>query len=331
MGRKIFIFTAVILFFSVDVFSDGNVNFNFLWNVYEVDLGILSSLSKLEMNEYVYASEKSGKKISELDWNPGFCAGLGMKGGIRPKNIYRKLGLFFDAEVLWYMTTDKGSVLDVDWDYYGNKYSEAACGMFFDGGMKADGNLQIGIPLGKNFLLAAGAGVWYGRFSSKAIGGKINQVNPGESWMYKEEYKLYGVSMLYIQEWIVLKPDWGIKFFLGGFDCDVMLSASPFVWGDHVDSHYFKKIDRYDEDQKYIVYEDKVERGLFLNFSLNVLYRISKYSDVGFFVEFISINDSRGDTKASSQGLVGYGYIDKGMAGSDLFVSDFGIRFCLKL
>jgi len=328
--RTKFIILLLIIFSTSGVYAKDGISFKLFNNLYEINFSILAALSKIELKEIVYEDGGSEDKISEITWDSGFCVGVGMKFYIQPADKYKKVGMYFREKLLWYMPSGLGKVVDTDWDYDGIKYSEALCTGFLDGGFHSQTDLSIGFPLSKSFLINVGVGFWYSRFQMMAVNGKIEQVNFGEDWKYRAEYTLYGVSMLYIQEWIVLEPVLCFKFDLWKFNFDFNIGVTPFIYGNHIDNHYFKKMDEDVVGQKYITYEDKINDGLFWNLGLEASYQITERESLILFVEMNQVNKGRGDTKERTNGLYSLQYYDYGMAGAQMLIFNFGILIYIK-
>lgn len=307
-------------------FSEDYFKFDILGNSYVIDCGIKSFFTGIDMKEYVYAGENVSDKVSEIAWNVNYGFAEGMDIIFRPDNIYRKFGLSVETGFLWYFPSGTGNVKDEDWDYYGNKYSEALCGIYFNGGVEVGGNITFGFPFGKNVLLSVGAGVWYSRFMSKAVDGIIYQVSAGEDWGYREGYNLYGVSMEYIQEWFVVNPVIRLDVGIDKFSFNLGFSFSPWIWSYNVDFHYFKKMDESDYEQKYVTYEDNLKGGKYIDFNAGIYYRVLNNVNVCLYFGLKSVGESRGDTMEKTAGLAGYKVTVKGMSGGDILVKKFGIK-----
>jgi len=324
------LFILLILIFGKNLEAQDGLGFKFINTEYNLNMGVGFSFSVLNLKEFVFENNKSDKRQSEIDWIINSCGVFDLKLDLKPSNELKNLGLFFSLNSSWYFPSGAGNVLDVDWDEKGNRFSEVACNIFLEDSFIFDGLLGVGIPINNVFLMKAGAGVWYSRFYVKALNGYVNQVNRGEDWNYKRYYDLYGMSMSYIQEWIILKPEAGFMYESKKMRFGLDFEYSPLIWGNCIDNHFFKKEDEDDKEQKYLVYEDKLKQGYFLGLDVYIDFILKKNLILNLFFDFKTVKNTRGDTDIKTTGLAGYHVVNKGMAGGGIDIYKYGFIFNFK-
>jgi hypothetical protein len=290
----------------------------------------------VELHEWVFKSPGSGalggatggalggalggEKISAIDYNMGFNGGFRLGLGFEPYNKLKKIGLGTSATYASYLPVNDGSVSDSDWDDKGFLFSlgtgTASSIAFTD----IEGRLHLYIPLGKIPALVLMAKLWYCRYAVTANGGWIQQVHIGEPWydgLPKEP--LYGMSMMYIQEWLTIAPGLGLWLQLGK-DHSINLYGTIWggAWGCHLDYHYFKKINSSDNDERYVIYKDNVKGNLIVSVEAEWKYQVKRYGEIGVTLGYKAVPKARGSSYIMTAGLLNDVYYEADSAGASI-------------
>ena len=264
----------------------------------------------VELHEWVFREPSSSAKISAIDYNMGLNGGFRLGLGFEPYNKLKKIGLGISGTCASYLPVNHGSVADSDWDDNGFLFSlgtgTASSIAFTD----IEGRLQLYIPLGKIPALVLTAKLWYCRYSTTANGGWIQQTNTGEPWddcLPKEP--LYGMSMMYIQEWLTIAPGLGLWLQLGK-NHSINLNGTVWggVWGYHLDYHYFR----------YVIYKDKVKGNLTLSVEAEWKYQVKRYGEFGVTLGYKAIPKARGSSQILRAGLLDDAYYEADTAGASI-------------
>jgi len=195
-----------------------------------------------------------------------------------------------------------------------------------------EGGLRLYIPLGKNFAFVPMAKLWYCRYAATTHGGWIQQAYTGETWhegLAKEP--LYGMSMMYIQEWFSIAPGLGLWFQSGRHSASLYATAWGGVWGYHLDYHYFKKINPYDDMEKYVIYKDNVKGNLFVNIEAEWKYSVNRYGEIGISLGYKAVPEARGSTHIMTAGLLDDAYYEADTAGASMLRIYGGVIYKLWL
>jgi outer membrane protease len=307
-----------------------NLHFNILGNEYAAGITAHFDLSYLNMSERVYKDSSSSDVISSIDWNIGFQAAAGTGFLVEPVNPFKRFGLSLGGIILWCFPVNNRTITDTDWDEDGSKFSYGEAPASTISGMEAEGRLALVFPIRRNgsgkFIIEPAAEVWYCRYAAAAHDGWTKQVPAGEPWNDDaEKFQLYGVSMEYIQEWIVCAPGLGFRMKFANSAISIDLAVSPFIWGNHIDNHYFRKPENGDSGQRYINYHDRTNEGIYYKVQGGWFWDITQHVQTGITFYYRAIEDSRGDTTVNTTGLAGYSFLEKGMAGAEISNFGFGL------
>jgi outer membrane protease len=320
------IFLSCIL----NVYALDNLHFNLLGNKYAAGIEAHLGVSGLRMTETVYQDSSdnglsSDRLLSEIDWDMGaqMTAGTGLN--VTPVNPFAKIGFSFEGNFWWYFPANDRTMKDTDWDDNGKKYGYGESIASALTGMEAEGRLAAIFPIRNKCLIEAAAEVWYGRYAAVAHDGWTSWADSGE------KIPLYGAAIEYIQEWIMFAPGVGFGLKLNNARIGVRAAVSPFIWGYHIDNHYFRTLENDDPEQKYISYTDKTNGGIFYRIQGDCRWDITRYVQVGIAVNYRAVINSRGDTTMSTTGLAGYSFVEDGTAGAAIqtFGCDLTIRTAL--
>jgi outer membrane protease len=216
-------------------------------------------------------------------------------------------------------------VQDTDWDTNGEKYSYGRSTVSTLSAMEFDGRLGVILPIKNRYAIEVGGEVWYSRYVTVAHDGWIQHVPYGEPWNDSAEREpLYGTSISYIQEWIVIAPAIGFRINMDKSQWGIRVAVSPGIWGNHIDHHYFRKLESEDHNQRYIMYEDKTRGYLYYHVEADYIWTVTASLDAGLVASYRNISGSRGDTQIKTTGLAGYLFRDNGMAGAATSVLSIG-------
>jgi outer membrane protease len=294
-----------------------HLQFDVLGNKYSVGLELYLGVSHFRMLEMVYRDSSGDRFLSKIDWDIGVQAGMGAGFFIGPADPYARFGVSLGGRCAWYFPANNRTVRDSDWDYDGGKFSYGESNASTLAGMEAEGSISAGIPIRNKWAIEAAGELWYSRYGAMAHGGWIRQVMPGEPWNNDaEKRQLYGVSMEYLQEWLVFAPGLGIKWKLDKGHIGARMAISPFIVGYHVDNHYFRKLDEEDSEQKYVSYTDNTKGGIYYKIQGEWFFDLTRQTQIGAVVDYRVIENARGDTTISTTGLAGHSFFDEGMAGA---------------
>jgi outer membrane protease len=294
-------------------------------NEYAVGIEARLGVSGLRMGELVYADSSGDRLISEIDWDMGaqMAAGAGLYIG--PKDPFRKIGFSAGGFCAWYFPVNDRNMKDSDWDDDGEKlaYGESIASAL--AGMSAEGRITALFPLREKYVIEAMAEVWYGRHAVVAHDGWTSWANEAET------IPLYGTAIEYIQEWIAVAPGIGIRRKLKNAHIGVQVALSPFIWGYHIDNHYFRKLESGDPDQHYLSFIDNTRGGMYYRVQGDWQWNITPSTQAGIALQYRAIKESRGDTTVKTAGLAGYSFFEKETAGANIrhFSVDVTIRTLL--
>ena len=310
MKKKIAM-SAVFILCILNVHALDNLHFNVFGREYASGIGTHLGVSGLRMIETVYA-DSSNSLLSEIKWDMGAQMTAGMELRIAPADLFLKTGFSLGGNLWWHFPANDRSMRDTDWDDDGNKYSYGESIASTLAGMEAEGRLTVHFPIRNKYLIEASAEVWYGRYAAIAHDGWVSWAGSGE------KIPLYGAAVEYVQEWILFAPGLGIRRKLNKTHIGVRAALSPFIWGYHIDNHYFRTLENDDPDQKYIRYTDITRGRLFYMVQADWSWNITRYVQTGITVNYRAILNSRGDTTITTTGLAGYSFLYREMAGAAL-------------
>jgi len=305
--------------------------------IYAPYVSVETGAAFVKLHEWVFKAPGSGAsrsdtKISAIDYNMGCNGGFRLGLGFEPYNKLKKAGLGINGIYASYLPVNRGSVSDSDWDDNGFLFSlgtgTASSIAFTD----IEGKLQLYLPLGKIPALVLMAKLWYCRYSTTTHGGWIQQVNIGEPWddgLPKEQ--LYGMSMMYIQEWLSIAPGLGLWLQFGRHSINLYGTVWGWVWGYHLDYHYFKKINASDSDERYVIYKDNVKGNLSVNVEAEWKYQVKRYGEIGVILGYKAIPKARGSTHIMTAGLVDDVYYEANTAGASIIQFYGGVSYKLWL
>jgi len=303
-----------------------------LGNDYAPYASVETGAAYVKLSEWVFKEPGSDDKISAIDYNMGLNGGFRLGLGFEPYNKLKKTGMGISGMYASYFPVNGGFVSDSDWDDNGNLFSlgtATASSMAFT---DVEGKLQLYIPLGKILALVVTAKLWYCRYAVAAHDGWIQQQDAGEPWndaLPKET--LYGMSMMYIQEWLSIAPGLGLWVQSGRHSVSLFTSVWGGVWGYHLDYHYFKKTDPYDELERYVIYNDKVKGNLNINVEVEWKYRVKRYGELGVSIGYKGIPKARGSGSIMTAGLVDNVYHETDSAGAAITHIYGGVSYKLWL
>jgi len=115
---------------------------------------------------------------------------------------------------------------------------------------------------------------------------------------------------------ITCAPGIGFRKKLKNAHIGLKAALSPFIWGYHIDHHYFRKLESNDPNQKYMSYTDRTRGEIYYHLRADWLWNISNYMQMDIALDYRAIEHSRGDTTINTAGLAGYSFIEAGMAGA---------------
>jgi outer membrane protease len=309
--KKVVFAIIMFLFFAFTVHTLDNLHFDIFGNEYAIGIKGNVNLSNIRMQEMVYLNSSSNNLISKIDWEIGFQMAMGAGLSVGPVNPFMKTAISLDGQLNWYFPVNGRKMSDTDWDNDGNTYAYGESVVSTITGMEAEGRITINFPVKKKYIIEILTELWYGRYAVVAHDGWISQ--------YKDErVPIYGTGIGYIQEWISFSPGIGFSWKVKNSHIGLRVAVSPFVWGYHIDNHYFKKLDESDSDQKYISFIDRTKGGLYYKVQGDWLWNITKYVQMGIAVSYQAINKSRGNTIINTTGLIDHSFLDRGTAGAEI-------------
>jgi outer membrane protease len=294
----------------VDMNALNNLRFSLGGNEYAPGIEAHLEASGLSIREMVYKNPSSGDLISAIDWDMGLQMAVGTGFCIEPVDPFRKIGFSLGGICAWYFPVNNRSMSDNDWDDDGRKISYGESPASVLAGMEAEGTLAAYFPIHNRYIIEVMAELWYGRYALIAHDGWTSW--DGDA----EKTRLYGTAVEYIQEWITCAPGIGFRKKLKNAHIGVKAALSPFIWGYHIDNHYFRKLESNDPDQKYMSYTDHTQRGIYYHLRADWLWNINNYMRMDIALNYRAIERSRGDTTINTAGLAGYSFTEAGMAGA---------------
>jgi outer membrane protease len=323
---KASVLTALLLAGFTNCGALDRLQFDVLGNKYGAGLELCLGVSHFRMTETVYRDSSGKDLLSKIDWDIGLQAGMGAGFFIGPADPYAKFGVSLDGKCTWYFPTNDRTVRDSDWDYDGGKFSYGENNASTLTGMEAGGRISADIPIRNKCVIELAGELWYSRYGAMAHDGWIKQVMPGEPWNNDAEIReLYGVSMEYLQEWLVFAPGLGFKWKLNKGHIGARMAISPFIMGYHIDNHYFRKLDEDDSEQKYVSYTDNTKSGIYYKIQGEWFFNLTGQIQIGATVDYRVVERARGNTTITTTGLAGYSFFDEGMAGAARRNLSFGL------
>jgi outer membrane protease len=292
-----------------------NIAGNYYAPYFNVECGAMN----VKMNEWVFRDSAGDAKISAINFNMGMQGGFRLGLGFEPFDKLRKIGLGVNAAYASYLPTNRGKMSDSDWDYDGRQYSFGVGTASSINFSEIEGKLLLYIPFGKIAALGLMAKLWYSRYAAVASDGWIQQVNIGEPWSDSiQKVSLYGVSMMYIQEWLSLAPGFGVWIQKKRHSLNLSATVWGGVWGSHLDYHYFKQVNPNEGGERYVIYEDKVKGIISASIEAEWMYLLKRYGEIGIRAGYKSVPLARGDTFIKTAGLIDDRYYDANMAGASM-------------
>jgi len=291
----------------------------------------------VKLHEWVYrepagSGAKSDAKISAIDYNMGINGGFGLGLGFEPYNKLKKIGLGISGMYASYFPVNVGSISDSDWDDNGIMFSMGTGTASSIAFMDIEGKLQLYIPFSRIFALVLTAKLWYCRYAASAHDGWIQQAYAGEPWddgLPKEP--LYGMSMMYIQEWLTIAPGVGLWLQLDRHSISLYATVWGGVWGNHIDYHYFKQINPFDNMEKYVIYKDNVKGNLTVNIEAEWKYPVKRYGEIGVTLGYKAVPKTRGSSHILTAGLLDDVYYEADTAGASIMHLYMGLTYRLWL
>ncbi|MDR2923929.1 MAG: omptin family outer membrane protease [Treponema sp.] len=301
-------------------------------NEYAPYASVETGAAFVKLHEWVFREPGSDAKISAIDYDMGFqgCFRLGL--GFEPYNKLKKIGLGISGVYASYLPMNGGSVSDSDWDDNGVLFSmgtgTASSAAFTD----IEGRLQLYIPLGKITALVLMAKLWYCRYAASANDGWMQQAYIGESLDDSLPKKpLYGMSMMYIQEWLSIAPGLGLWLQLGPHSVNLYAAVWGGVWGCHLDYHFFRKINPSDSMERYVIYKDNVKGNLAVSVEAEWKYQVKRYGEIGVTLGYKAVPKARGSSRIMTAGLVDDVYYEADAAGASIIQIYGGVSYKLWL
>jgi opacity protein-like surface antigen len=303
-----------------------------LGNDYAPYAGIETGAAFVKLHEWVFREPGSGEKVSAIDYNMGFNGGFRLGLGFEPYNKLKKIGLGISGVYASYLPVNGGSVSDRDWDDKGSLFSLGTGTANSISFSDIEGRLQLYIPLGKILALVLMAKLWYCRYSATTHGGWIQQTYIGEPWdedLPKEP--LYGMSMMYIQEWLSIAPGLGLWLQLGQHSVSLYGTVWGGVWGYHLDYHYFKKINPNDGMERYVIYQDNVTGNLAVSVEAGWKYPVKRYGEIGVTLGYKAVPMARGSSRIMTAGRIDDVYYEADTSGASIIQVYGGVSYRLWL
>jgi outer membrane protease len=301
----------MFMLFTLGIYAIDDLHFNAFGNEYAAGIKGHFGLSNTQLLETVYLDSSTSKQASKIDWDIGLQMAVGMGLLVGPVNLFNKTSISLEGMFNWYFPVNGGKMNDTDWDDDGKVYAYGESIVSTIAGMEAEGKIAFNFPVKNKYLIEVLAELWYGRYALTAHDGWIGLHGD-------EKVPIYGTAIGYIQEWIIFAPGIGFRRELKNSHIGVRVAVSPFVWGYHVDNHYFRKLDDGDLDQRYISFIDRTKGGLYYRIQGDWLWNITKYVQMGVAVSYQSINKSRGNTIINTTGLIDHSFTERGTAGASI-------------
>jgi outer membrane protease len=287
-----------------------NLHFNLGGNEYAPVIEARLDLSGLGMTEMVYKNPSSEDLISAIDWDMGLQMAAGTGFCIGPVDPFRKMGFSLGGLCRWYFPVNDRNMTDTDWDDDGKKISYGESPASVLAGMDAEGILAVQFPIQNKYVIEVMAELWYGRYAVIAHDGWTSW--DGDA----KKTRIYGVAVEYIQEWITFAPGIGFRKKLKDAHIGIKAALSPFIWGYHIDNHYFRQLEDDDPYQKYMSYIDHTSGGIYYHLRADWLWNITQYVQLDIALNYRAVEYSRGDTTITTAGLTGYSFLETGTAGA---------------
>lgn len=318
------IMTAVTVFAScmLPLCALDNLHFGILGNVYAPGIDGYFGASGLKMSEMVFRDSSGGDLISNIEWDIGYQVSAGVGLSVGPADRFNRIGVSLGGMFLWFFPVNNRNMKDTDWDDSGNVYSYGESMVSTLSGMQAEGGIAVNFPIRHKYLLEITTDVWYSRYAAIAHDGWTGWAGSDKKTAF------YGAAVEYIQEWIIAAPGIGLRRKFNKTHCGIKASVSPFIWGCHVDNHYFRTFENGDPDLKYMRFTDNTTKGIFFRIQGDWFWNITSRVQMGITLNYLAVNNSRGDTSVSSAGLAEYSFVEKGMAGAA--VKTFGLDLSIR-
>jgi len=302
-----------------------NLHFNLGGNEYAPGIEAHIEASGLSIREMVYKNAFSDNLISAIDWNMGLQTAVKTGFLLGPVDPFRKIGFSLGGICAWYFPVNNRGMSDSDRDDNGRiiSYGESPASIL--AGMEAEGTFAAYFPIHNRYIIEVMAELWYGRYALIAHDGWTSW--DGDA----EKTRLYGTAVEYIQEWITCAPGVGFRKKLKNAHIGVKAALSPFIRGYHIDNHYFRQLESYDPEQKYISYTDRTRGGMYCHLRADWLWNISNYMQLNAALNYRTIDHSRGDTTITTAGLAGYSFTEAGAAGAAVKSISFDVTIRVAL
>jgi len=248
--------------------------------------------------EKAYRETGSADLASRIDWRGGLQGGFGLGLRFEPDRANGKTGLLVKAEAYRSLSSNSGSVVDEDWDDAGAPMAHGEGIGAHLGSDELEAGIGVQLPELWRFRIRVGGDVWYVRFHMMSYDGFT-------TFTGQDSIPLYGASMQYRQEWKTAGPFIEVEYAQDKLQVRLEVGVHPWVWGDHIDHHYFKKVNEREDEERYAVFEDRVKGGVATAVKASGYWRLTEKSDVGLQVGVRFVNGARGVTRIKASGLQG--------------------------
>jgi len=310
MMKKTVMAMGILCMGIINMNALNNLHFSPGGNEYAAGVEAHLDISGLSMKEMVYKNSSSDDLISAIDWNMGLMMAVGTGFVWGPVDPFKKMGFSLGGLCRWYFPVNDRGMTDTDWNDEGKQISYGESSASVLAGMEAEGNITAQFPVKNRYVIEVAAELWYGRYAVIAHDGWTSR--DGDT----EKTRMYGSAVEYIQEWITFAPGIGVRKKLNNAHIGVKAALSPFIWGYHIDNHYFRKLKDDDPDQIYMSYTDHTRGGIYYHLRADWLWNISTYVQMDVALNYRAVEYARGDTTINTAGLAAYSFWEKGTGGA---------------
>jgi outer membrane protease len=322
--KKIFVLIFLTAVFSADALED--LSFNIFQNRYAPKIDLEIGLGGLDVIETVYYDNLKDK-ASDINYEMGAVFSLGFAVKLEPSDLFNKVGFTVGASTRHFFPKNSGHVSDGDWDEDGRELSWGESPASLLSGMENSGFLGIVIPINKKIAIDICAQITHKRYAVMAYNGYVKQEG--------NMADLYGPTMQYFQNWVMLGAKTGGRFKIGPALLSADVLIPPYAKGVNTDYHFFRKVKMPYEtgyyDEKYISFQDKIDDGFYIGFEAEVKFSIGKKTYVSLFGMFDNITEAKGSSRLRTVGVGDYDVWDSDGAGAGTKGNRFGVRIGAEL
>jgi outer membrane protease len=304
-GAKLKRFGCIVVFILLgqSVFSLDDLSFTIFKNRYRASLEISGGMLWGNLSERVFFEEGNPTLNSDVRWMVSPIGVLNVGVQLEPVDAFNKIGFSVRGRVGFGFPRKTGFVEDIDYTEEGVEISYSEHDGEYQGYQAIEGELCFLVPFKKKWMVEVLLGVFYRRTKTEASDGYIKGYEEDGYSADSVGFNLYGTAIYYEQQWLQFSPGLAGRLKLNKQEYRLVFFITALQFGEHTDRHYFRYYDEFNDNFRYIIYEDKVRWGLYFRMEGAWMYQMTKDLQAGIQIKYERSMNSRGTTRISSTGF----------------------------